>query len=70
MIDFTMADVLAARRRIAGVAIETPLVPSPHLSGETGTEVLLKLELASRSARSSCGARPTPCCRCPTASPA
>ncbi|HET7409147.1 MAG TPA: hydroxyectoine utilization dehydratase EutB, partial [Paracoccaceae bacterium] len=41
----TLADVFAARRRIAGTVIETPLVPSPHLSGVAGQEVLLKLEI-------------------------
>jgi threonine dehydratase len=41
----TLADVFAARRRIAGTAIETPLVPSPHLSALAGHEFLLKLEL-------------------------
>jgi threonine dehydratase len=40
----TLADVYAARRRIAGTVIDTPLVPSPHLAGLTGQEVLLKLE--------------------------
>ena len=39
-------EVLAARRRIAGVAVETPLVPSPFLSEAAGGEVLLKLEIA------------------------
>jgi threonine dehydratase len=46
MPDFSLADILAARRRIAGIAAETPLVPSPHLSARAGVEVLLKLELA------------------------
>ncbi|QQA43010.1 hydroxyectoine utilization dehydratase EutB [Pelagovum pacificum] len=41
-----LADVMAARKRIAGIADHTPLVPSPSLSGKTGQEVLLKLELA------------------------
>lgn len=40
-----LADVLAARRRIAGTAVATPLVPSPHLSDVAGQEFLLKLEL-------------------------
>ena len=39
-----LADILAARRAIAAAAIRTPLIPSPHLSEATGTEVLLKLE--------------------------
>ena len=34
----------AARRRIAGTAIRTPLVPSPFLSAQAGAEFLLKLE--------------------------
>ena len=38
--------VLEARRRIAGVAVETPLVPSPFLSARAGVEVALKLEIA------------------------
>ncbi len=42
----TLADVLAARRRIAGVAAVTPLVPSPFMEGETGHAFLLKLEIA------------------------
>jgi threonine dehydratase len=41
----SLADVFAARRRIAGTAIETPLVPSPFLSARAGREVLLKLEI-------------------------
>jgi threonine dehydratase len=41
----TLADVFAARRRIAGTAVETPLVPSPHLSALAGHEFLLKLEI-------------------------
>ena len=40
-----LADVFAARRRIAGTALETPLVPSPHLSALAGHEFLLKLEI-------------------------
>jgi len=40
----TLADILAARRRIAGVAVRTPLVPSPHMSRVAGNEFLLKLE--------------------------
>ncbi|SMF56936.1 L-threonine ammonia-lyase [Tistlia consotensis] len=37
-------DVRRAAGRISGVALRTPLVPSPALSAEAGTEVLLKLE--------------------------
>jgi len=44
--DLSLADILAARRRIAGVAAETPLVPSPFMSARTGAEFLLKLEIA------------------------
>lgn len=40
----TLADVLAARNAIRGIAIETPLIPSPALSTKAGTELLLKLE--------------------------
>ncbi len=39
-----LADILAARRTIAGIAVRTPLVPSPHLSRIAGHDVLLKLE--------------------------
>lgn len=37
--------VEAARRTIAGTAVETPLVPSPYLSDGCGVPVLLKLEM-------------------------
>ena len=40
----TLADIFAARKRIAGVADRTPLVPSPFLSRLAGQEFLLKLE--------------------------
>jgi threonine dehydratase len=40
----TLADILAARRAIAGAAVRTALIPSPHLGEAAGTEVLLKLE--------------------------
>lgn len=39
-----LADVLAARRAISGVAVRTPLVPSPHMSAVAGHDFLLKLE--------------------------
>lgn len=39
-----LADILAARRTIAGVAVHTPLVPSPHMSMVAGDAFLLKLE--------------------------
>jgi threonine dehydratase len=42
----TPADILAARRRIAGVAAVTPLEHSRPLSAHTGAEVYLKLECA------------------------
>jgi len=45
MNEITFASILAARRTIAGTAIETPLVPSPYLSGLAGHDVLLKLEM-------------------------
>ena len=45
MSEITLASILAARRTIAGIAIETPLVPSPYLSERAGHEVLLKLEM-------------------------
>lgn len=40
----TLADIHAARRRIAGVAARTPLIPSPALSRVAGAQVYLKLE--------------------------
>lgn len=40
----SIGDVRAARDRIAGVAIRTPLIPSPHLGRVAGREFLLKLE--------------------------
>ncbi|HEV3177035.1 MAG TPA: hydroxyectoine utilization dehydratase EutB [Stellaceae bacterium] len=42
--DLTTADVLEARRRIAGLALRTPLVRADALSERLGSEVLLKLE--------------------------
>ncbi|MBX0327727.1 threonine/serine dehydratase [Oscillochloris sp. ZM17-4] len=42
----TPADIVAARRRIAGVAALTPLEHSRPLSAHTGAEVYLKLECA------------------------
>jgi threonine dehydratase len=41
----TLADILAARRSIAGRVTRTPLVPSPHLAGLAGQDFLLKLEI-------------------------
>lgn len=43
--DVTLARVVAARRRIRGTAVETPLVPSPHLTRVAGATFLLKLEM-------------------------
>ncbi len=40
----SLADVLAARRAIAGVVVRTPLVPSPSMSARLGQDFLLKLE--------------------------
>lgn len=40
----SLADILAARRAISGIAVRTPLVPSPFLTTTFGQEVLLKLE--------------------------
>lgn len=40
----SLADVLAARRRLSGRVIRTPLVKSDWLSSQTGAEVFLKLE--------------------------
>jgi threonine dehydratase len=41
----TLADILAAGRRIAGIAVRTPLIASPFLSELAGQEILLKLEM-------------------------
>ncbi|EIM78243.1 threonine dehydratase [Nitratireductor aquibiodomus RA22] len=46
----TLANILAARRRIAGIAtLDTPLPPSPFLSRLAGDDVLLKLEIGQAS---------------------
>ncbi|GGH20703.1 threonine dehydratase [Cribrihabitans marinus] len=42
--ELDLSDILAARRVIAGVADNTPLVPSPFMSERTGAAFLLKLE--------------------------
>ena len=40
-----LADVLAARASLRGIALDTPLEPSPELAAESGAaEVRLKLE--------------------------
>ena len=44
-----LADVLLARRRIAPYIRQTPLVPSPWLSGPAGGDVSLKLESLQHS---------------------
>ena len=46
MQELKLADVEHARFAISRTSIETPLIPSPHLTQVSGTEVLLKLELA------------------------
>jgi threonine dehydratase len=45
----TLAEVLAAARRLQGVARRTPLERSAWLSARTGTEVWLKLETQQRT---------------------
>ncbi|HEU0302610.1 MAG TPA: hypothetical protein VFR37_24330, partial [Longimicrobium sp.] len=45
----TLADVLAAARRLQGVARRTPLEGSAWLSGQAGVEVWLKLETQQRT---------------------
>jgi threonine dehydratase len=45
----TAADVLAAARRLRGVARRTPLERSPWLSESAGTDVFLKLETQQRT---------------------
>jgi threonine dehydratase len=40
----TLADILAARQVLRGVADGTPLVPSPYMSARIGHDFLLKLE--------------------------
>jgi threonine dehydratase len=50
--DFTLptfADVTAAAMRLKGVAVETPLIESPLLSGWAGGRVFLKLETLQRT---------------------
>ena len=42
--EFTLAQILAARKTLRGVADATPLVPSPYLTAKVGQDVLLKLE--------------------------
>jgi len=40
----TLADIEAARRRIAGAVLRTPMLPAPKLSALTGAEVYVKYE--------------------------
>ena len=44
MAELKLADILAARRRIAGTALNTPLIPARALSAKLGHELLLKLD--------------------------
>ncbi|WP_413873033.1 hydroxyectoine utilization dehydratase EutB [Albidovulum sp.] len=44
--EVTLADILAARRRIRGLADGTAFVPSPFMTARAGREFLLKLETA------------------------
>ncbi len=45
MTEVSLEQVEAARRRIEGTAVSTPLVPSPFLSKLAGEDFLLKLEM-------------------------
>ncbi len=45
----TLADVLAARRRLAGLVRHTPLLPAPALSARIGVELRVKLETTQLS---------------------
>src|SRR5881409_1903162 len=40
----TLADIEAARRRIAGQVLRTPMLPAPKLSALTGADVYVKYE--------------------------
>lgn len=40
----SLADIIAARERIAGTVTRTPLIPSLHMAGIAGQDFLLKLE--------------------------
>lgn len=42
--EFTLADILAARQRIRGIADATPFVPSPFMTARCGQDYILKLE--------------------------
>ncbi|QFT94416.1 L-threonine dehydratase catabolic TdcB [Roseovarius sp. THAF9] len=41
---FALSNILAARRTIAGIADNTPFVPSPFMTQKAGSEFLMKLE--------------------------
>ena len=45
----TLADVEAARKRLAGVVHRTPVTPSATLSALTGADISLKLENLQRT---------------------
>jgi threonine dehydratase len=45
MTELSLAQVEAARRRIEGTTVTTPLIPSPFLSSLAGEDFLLKLEM-------------------------
>src|SRR5947209_16872247 len=45
----TAADIDTAARRLAGVALRTPLVSSPVLDADTGARVFLKAETLQRT---------------------
>ncbi len=55
----TLAGIYAARRRIAGQAVRTPLVCAETLSRRFEAEILLKLETLQPTGASSCVASPT-----------
>src|ERR1700676_1025329 len=40
----TLADIEAARRKLAGVILRTPMLPAPKLSGLTSADVFVKYE--------------------------
>lgn len=45
----TLRDIYRARRRIASIAVRTPLIESPQLTDDLGTPVYLKLENVQRT---------------------
>ena len=45
----TLRDIYRARRRIAGIAVRTPLIESPQLTDDLGAPVYLKLENVQRT---------------------